>query len=610
MLQSVLEILFWLLLALIVYHHAVYPLLLRVAAALRRRFAPAPLAQAPAEPAALTLIMPAYNEASFIAAKIENLAQIDYPAGRLTIIIGCDGSSDGTADIAAAAIARQAGSRHRFELCRFELNRGKVAVINDLIAGVETELVALTDVSAAIPQDGLRRAAELFTSPNIGVVCPGYELLRAGSEGENRYWRYQVGIRSDEALLGGAIGAHGALYLFRRALWQPLPEDTINDDFVLPMTIVARGYQAVYAPQIRVFEREKTEISQEFMRRVRIGAGNLQQAVRLARLADPRRPGLAFVFASGKALRALMPLLLVAALLINALLALSGSALFEALLAAQGVAYLIAAISPFLLEAGFGGRLLGRPIAWLAYLVRGYLAGLIGILKPSLSRRSFRSEGVSPADPDDFIHPLTFIGKRVLDIVISSAVLVVLAIIFVPIAILIRLDSKGPILYRQLRVGRRTSRQTDLFWITKFRTMYADAERRTGAVWSKGDRDPRITRVGQVLRKTRIDELPQAWSVLIGEMSIVGPRPERPVFFPKLEAEIPFYVERTYSIKPGITGLAQVNHGYDTSIEDVRTKVLYDHTYAMRIAKPLGWLKTDFGIILKTLSVMALGKGQ
>ena len=407
------------------------------------------------------------------------------------------------------------------------------------------------------------------------------------------------------------MGAHGALYLFRRDLWTPLAPDTINDDFVLPMSIVANGYRSVYAPQIRVFEREKTQISQEFMRRVRIGAGNFQQAIRLVRLANPLRPGLAFAFVSGKGLRAVMPLILIAAFVSNLILAAFGDPLYASMLTGQIVAYALRSDQP-VPAGGEDRRRAGAAPHRLARLSRSRLS-----CRPHrhsaaipLAAGSFRSEGVSPADPDDYIHPLTFIGKRALDIFVALIVLVVLAVIFVPIAILIKLDSRGPVLYRQLRVGRRTSKQTDLFWITKFRTMRSDAEKTTGAVWSKGTRDPRITKLGHFLRKTRIDELPQAMSVLRGDMSIVGPRPERPAFFPKLEAEIPFYAERTYSIKPGITGLAQVNHGYDTSIEDVRTKVLYDHTYAMRIAKPLGWLKTDFGIILKTLTVMATGKGQ
>ncbi len=614
-----LKIIFWVCVAAIIYHHAVYPALLHtLAGLLRRRSQDQSNEQATVgKPSSndgplpsMTIVMAAFNEAPFIAAKIRNLASASYRGQPVKILIGSDGSSDRTAKIASETIAGCAGSLNQFEFIHFEVNRGKVAVINDLIARCTSDLVALTDVSAEIPVDGLERTAAYFADHNVGVVSGGYELTVAGSAGEDAYWRYQTRIRMDEATLDSPMGAHGAFYAFRKALWEPLPADTINDDFILPMTIVANGSRAVYAPEIRIFEREKTQGTQEFMRRIRIGAGNFQQAIRLWKLLDPRRPGLAFTFGSGKALRAIMPLILVLAFVSNFALLTHHGHVYSTLLVLQCLGYGLAAASPFLLEARIGGRLVQKGIAWLAYLVRGYAAGLIGILRPGLSRKSFRNEGIDPTRDEGFIHPLTHIGKRTLDIIFGLGALLAFAIVFIPVAIAIKLDSPGPVFYRQIRVGRRTSRQSDLFYLTKFRTMRVDAEKATGAVWSKGKGDPRITKLGHFLRKTRIDELPQALSVLSGDMSIVGPRPERPAFFPKLEAAIPFYAERTYSIKPGITGLAQVNHGYDTSIEDVKMKVLYDHTYALRIAKPIGWLKTDLGIILKTFSVMASGKGQ
>lgn len=143
----------------------------------------------------------------------------------------------------------------------------------------------------------------------------------------------------------------------------------------------------------------------------------------------------------------------------------------------------------------------------------------------------------------------------------------------------------------------------------KFRTMRTDAEAASGATWAAKS-DPRITRVGQFLRKTRLDELPQFINVLTGEMSLIGPRPERPGFYQKLENEIPYFVERTYGVTPGITGLAQVNQGYDTCIEDVRSKVGFDHSYALSLSSPLSWLKMDIYIIFRTLVVMVCGRGQ
>ena len=257
------------------------------------------------------------------------------------------------------------------------------------------------------------------------------------------------------------------------------------------------------------------------------------------------------------------------------------------------------------------------PARWAAYFVEGHLANLFGGARylAGLDRgrwkRVAQAADIAEQDADEqlYTHPVVEIGKRLFDIVLALIALAVLTILFVPIALAIRLDSKGPILYRQLRVGRAMPRYTQLFHLIKFRSMRVDAEHLTGPIWS-AQNDPRITSVGRFLRKTRLDELPQCINVLRGEMSIVGPRPERPSFFHKLETEIPFYTERTYGLRPGITGLAQVNQGYDGSVEDVRAKVLYDHAYAMHLLQPLDWLRTDIGIILKTFTVMAFGKGR
>lgn len=200
-------------------------------------------------------------------------------------------------------------------------------------------------------------------------------------------------------------------------------------------------------------------------------------------------------------------------------------------------------------------------------------------------------------------------SKRIFDVVISLVILLITLPLFPLIALAIISSSKGPVIYRQLRVGRSTPDQMDLFNIMKFRTMYVDAEQCSGAVWASKN-DPRITPVGRVLRKTRLDEIPQLFNVLKGEMSLIGPRPERPDFYQKLEDEIPFFVERTYGVLPGITGLAQVNQGYDSCIEDVRRKVAFDHSYALSLDSYKSWITTDISIMTRTLVVMIDGRGQ
>ncbi|WP_415894959.1 sugar transferase [Neptuniibacter sp. PT34_22] len=204
--------------------------------------------------------------------------------------------------------------------------------------------------------------------------------------------------------------------------------------------------------------------------------------------------------------------------------------------------------------------------------------------------------------------PVIF-AKRLMDIVVATTGLIICLLLYPFIALATYISSPGPILFKQLRIGHANGEKTELFWMYKFRTMRLDAEAVSGATWATED-DPRVTTVGRFLRKTRLDELPQFFNVLKGDMSLIGPRPERPGFYQKLEHAIPFFAERTWGIKPGITGLAQVNQGYDRNIDDVRSKVAFDHAYALSLGSLVGWLRSDFGIMFKTLIVMMCGRGQ
>ena len=188
--------------------------------------------------------------------------------------------------------------------------------------------------------------------------------------------------------------------------------------------------------------------------------------------------------------------------------------------------------------------------------------------------------------------------KRLFDITASLTLLVVMLPVILITAILVKLDSKGPAFYRQRRVGQYGT----CFDVIKLRSMRVDAEVPGQAVWAEKD-DPRITRIGRVIRKTRIDELPQCWSVLKGEMSFVGPRPERPQFVDDLEQQLPYYAER-HMVKPGITGWAQINYPYGASIEDARQKLEYDLFYAKNYS-----LFLDVLILLQTARVIIFPEG-
>jgi lipopolysaccharide/colanic/teichoic acid biosynthesis glycosyltransferase len=209
--------------------------------------------------------------------------------------------------------------------------------------------------------------------------------------------------------------------------------------------------------------------------------------------------------------------------------------------------------------------------------------------------------------------------RRIFDVTAAGLALLVLAPVMVLVAVAIRLDSPGPIFYTQDRIGinrRRRERRTQRrsvdgrrtlvsagrpFRIWKFRTMRPDAEV-GGPQWAKAG-DPRITRVGRILRKTRLDEVPQFFNVIAGDMTLIGPRPERSFFIKMLESEVPHYSKRLL-VKPGITGFAQVNNGYDDSVESVKRKVAWD----LRYIRGQG-LVTDCRILLKTVRTILTGDG-
>lgn len=237
------------------------------------------------------------------------------------------------------------------------------------------------------------------------------------------------------------------------------------------------------------------------------------------------------------------------------------------------------------------------------------------------------------------------LAKRAIDIALSSVGLAVAGPLLPAIGALIWLDSPGPIFFRQKRAGQLKDVVVEgglprprfvEFEMWKFRTMKPDAEKLTGAIIAAED-DPRITRLGKILRKTRLDELPQLWNVLRGDMSIVGPRPERPELLENLALAIPFFEERMRDVKPGITGLAQVSLGYSgrapdgsevskfnetllnpfkldeaegSEADDMRMKLLFDLAYVASLESLPAFLRMELGVIARTPVVMLLGLGR
>ncbi|MCK6264938.1 glycosyltransferase family 2 protein [Vibrio sp. ZSDE26] len=374
---------------LIVYHHIGYPLVLKWYSKTHPQQESVNLPrgyrdnkQDRARPS-ITVLVAAYNEERWISDKIRNLASLDYPRNRLTIIIACDGCTDKTVEFAQDTIQESICSDTHFEIRAFDENRGKVALINDQMKTISSDITALSDVSALISIDALLVAEQHFKNRSTGVVNGRYQLLETSNEGEASYWNYQSKVKQNEASLGSTLGAHGAFYLFRTHLFESLAKNTINDDFVLPMQIVKKGYNAIYDDKMVAVELEATSQQSDFKRRLRISAGNMQQAIQLVSLFSPKYKGVAFAFISGKGLRLVMPYLMLACFITSIML--MSHPLFLAALIAQVSIYTLAAMSLI-----FPTLITCKLCKLMTYLVSGHFANLIGGLRYLLGFESGR----------------------------------------------------------------------------------------------------------------------------------------------------------------------------------------------------------------------------
>lgn len=584
-----------------VYHHLLYPRLLAFIAAKQPVKAVSEAKLSHRETPSIGVFIAAYNEAEFIEEKLHNLASQLYPNDKMGIHIVGDGCTDSTSLVVKRV------SRHlheQFIYCTYDeikVNAGKVNALNYLIAKYRSEydIVVFTDVSALMSVDCLEQVAMSMQNKEIVAVSGNYLPNSDAHESLDKYWQYQNAIRKLEGQLGAVNGFAGAMFAMRSEAVIKLAAKTINDDFVQVVSAIDKGHYAGFNESISIIEREADSSNHDFKRRVRIGAGNWQQLNTIFTAAKGFNKGQWLCFISNKVLRGVMPILLFVGFCALMLLAVKGDLLAQGLFATAISINLIGIV-----KAVFKWRLKLPIIDAANYLVSSYFAALIGIL--TLSRYNTPWRRVSHVKAHI---PYIAICKRCVDFVGALVGLVLFSPIMLVAAIAIKLDSKGAVIYKQLRVGRINEDKTELIYVYKLRTMRFDAEKATGAVWAQGN-DPRITRVGRFLRKTRIDELPQFWNVLCGDMSLIGPRPERPSFYSKLESEIPYFIQRTYGIKPGISGLAQVMNGYDESVEDVRNKIAWDYSYVLSMTRFSTWIAMEFDIVFKTIKVVVLGKGQ
>ena len=358
---------FWTALGLVAFAYVGYPLLIAAAARVVGR----PPRRADVTPS-VTILVPAYNEEHVIAQKLESCLALDYPRHKLQLLVISDGSTDRTNAIAASYADRGV------ELLAFDHNRGKLAVLREGVARATGEIVVFSDAATLLAPDSVRLLVRSFADPRVGCVSGLYrvvrpEAARLGHE-EGFYWRYETFIKRAESDLWSILGAHGALYAIRRELFPDLEPNTINDDYVIPLKIAARGYRAVYEPAA-VASEEATEMA-GFSRRVRIAVGNIQQLRYLGLFLWPPRPWLLFGFVAHKGLRLFGPFLLLAALVLNCFL--PGPPYLAALIA-QAAFYALAFLGWLLGDRAARRRAFKLPY-YFCMVNAAYLVGFVRVL--------------------------------------------------------------------------------------------------------------------------------------------------------------------------------------------------------------------------------------
>lgn len=361
---------FWLSAAFIVYTYALYPLLAHARA--RRR--PRPVARCEDYQPSISVILAAYNEAERLPARIENLLAQEYPAARVEVIVASDGSTDGTNEL----LWRLAEGLPRLRPVVLEVNQGKAAAVNAAVAAASGELLVFADARQHFAPDALARLAENFADPQVGSVSGELVLAAEGggvAEQVGLYWRYEKWIRKSEALAGSMLGATGAIYAIRRALWRPLPTGTILDDMLTPMRIVLGGWRAVFDERALAFDRAVARAGHEFRRKARTLAGNFQAFAFEPGMLSPRRNPQAWLqLWSHKVFRLLVPYALILLLLAS----LAAPGWFYRLAAAGQLAFYGAALAGWLAERR--GHPLRLRLVSLAYtFVTLNLAAMAGL---------------------------------------------------------------------------------------------------------------------------------------------------------------------------------------------------------------------------------------
>ena len=379
-------VVFWTALAVFLYAQVGYMLLLRLIAR-PRRHAASPAADSPQWPS-VTLIIPAHDEESVLEAKLDNSLAIDYPTGQLDVLVASDGSSDRTVEIARSFENR--GVR----VLAFTERRGKTAVLNDAMGQAKGDVVCVCDANVMFRPDALKRLVARLDDPRIGAVSADVRLESQESdfgEGESAYYRIERTVQMAESRIGSMMGVDGGMYVLRRELFQPLPPDTIVDDFVVSMRVIRQGKRVVYEPTAVATENATATARQEFRRRVRLSAGAMQ-VLKRAEWPPLLRPVEVWQFMSHKVLRWAGPLWLVVLLVSSAVLASAGILLYQVAFFGQVALYAVAVLGVFCVrirDTRIGGITFYFAMSHVA-MALGLAKGLLNI-EPVAWRRTERT---------------------------------------------------------------------------------------------------------------------------------------------------------------------------------------------------------------------------
>ncbi len=555
----------------------------------------------------VSVLIPAHNEAARLGQKLQNTLALSYPRNRMEVLVASDGSGDQTAEVARAY--ESSGVR----VLELRERGGKLAALKHLLEQARGEIVLFTDVGADLPQNTVSELVDELVDPDVVVAMPRY--VSVGQDGtesaatDGVYWSRETRLKELESKRDMLLGAHGACYIMRRESIVEVPSDTIHDDLVWPLLAHAAGGRIVYRSDLVVSDLAPTRLSTIFERTARMAHGNLQVLWRYRRLLSPRHARIAVSLIGHKLLKSLGPVWILALAFWVNFRALTESVLVP--LAIAGDLLLLVLVASALWRGA--GLPLPRSLGLGVHALVAQSGCALGILRFPFGANGTRWRRPPENDVLELHRPAlpppsVRIAKRTLDVV-GSSVGLLLALPLIPlIALAIRVSSPGPILYRQERVAKDYMGRPYGFAIWKFRTMRVDAEADGEAVWAQ-ESDPRVTAVGAFLRKLRLDEIPQLAQVLRGDMTLIGPRPERPSITDTLSLQLPGYDDRHPPCKPGITGWAQVHTGYDTSVESVREKLLYDFTYNAHLYGLRSYLAMELRVILLTVAVIINRRG-